>query len=44
VDYLVDADDADDAERAAVERFIAESAQAGIQAPETVLGATGPTA
>jgi hypothetical protein len=44
VDYLVDALDADDAERAAVERFMAESAHAGIQAPETVLGATGPTA
>jgi hypothetical protein len=41
-DYLVDAPTAHEAERAAVERFVRESAQAGVTAPETVLGATGP--
>ena len=41
-DYLVDAPTANDAERAAVARFIADSSAAGIPAPETVLGATGP--
>jgi hypothetical protein len=41
-DYLVDAPSAHEAERAAVGRFITESAQGGVPAPETVLGATGP--
>jgi hypothetical protein len=41
-DYLVDAPNAHDAERTAVGRFIADSSRAGIPAPETVLGATGP--
>ena len=41
-DYLVDATTAQDAERAAVDRFTAESAAGGIPAPETVLAATGP--
>ena len=40
-DYLVDAPNAQDAERTAVGQFLAESARAGIDAPETVLGATG---
>jgi hypothetical protein len=42
-DYVVDALSAHDAERTAVVQFMAESAQAGIEAPETVLGATGRT-
>lgn len=42
-DYLVDAASAHDAEQAAVGQFLAESARAGIEAPETILGATGPT-
>lgn len=41
-DYLVDAPTAQDAERAAVERFVAEAAAVGIPQPETVLAATGP--
>ena len=41
-DYLVDAPNGHDAEQTAVERFLAESAKAGIEAPETILGATGP--
>lgn len=41
-DYLVDAPSAKGAERTAVDRFIADSAAAGIPAPETVLAATGP--
>jgi hypothetical protein len=41
-DYLVDAPTAHEAERAAVQRFVTESAQAGLTVPETVLGATGP--
>jgi hypothetical protein len=41
-DYVVDAATAHDAERTAVAQFLAESAQAGIEAPETVLAATGP--
>jgi hypothetical protein len=41
-DYVVDAPSAHDAERTAVGQFLAESAQAGIEAPETILGATGP--
>ena len=41
-DFLVDAPTAYAAERAAVDRFIADSAGAGIPSPETVLGATGP--
>jgi hypothetical protein len=41
-DYLVDAPSEHDAERTAVDRFIADSAAAGITAPETVLAATGP--
>lgn len=41
-DYLVEAPSAHDAERTAVGQFLAECAQAGIEAPETILGATGP--
>ena len=41
-DYLVDAPSAHLAERAAVDRFIADSAGTGIPRPETVLAATGP--
>ena len=41
-DYLVEAPTAHDAERAAVRRFVTESAQAGVTVPETILGATGP--
>ena len=40
-DYVVDAASAHDAERAAVGQFLAESARDGIEAPETILGATG---
>lgn len=40
-DYIVDASSAPDAERTAVGQFLAESARAGIGAPETILGATG---
>jgi hypothetical protein len=43
-DYVVDAPSAHDAERTAVGQFLAESARAGIEAPETILGASGPTA
>ncbi len=42
-DYVVDALSAHDAECTAVGQFLAESAGAGIEAPETILGATGPT-
>jgi hypothetical protein len=42
-DYIVEAPHAQDAERTAVGQFLAESAQAGIETPETILGATGPT-
>ncbi len=42
-DYVVEAQTAHDAERTAVGQFLAESAQAGIEAPETILAATGPT-
>jgi hypothetical protein len=41
-DYLVDAPSAHEAERAAVDRFKADAAEAGIPTPETVLAATGP--
>ena len=41
-DYLVEAPSAEAAEQTAVGQFLAESAQAGIEAPETILGATGP--
>ena len=41
-DYLVDALSAQDAERTAVDRFMADSSTAGVAAPETVLAATGP--
>jgi hypothetical protein len=41
-DYSVDAQSARDAEGMAVDRFVADSSQAGITAPETVLAATGP--
>jgi hypothetical protein len=41
-DYVVDAENAQDAERAAIDRFIAESSAAGVATPETVLAATGP--
>jgi hypothetical protein len=41
-DYLVDAPSAHDAKRTAVDRFLVDSSQAGIAAPETVLAATGP--
>jgi hypothetical protein len=42
-DYIVDAPHAQDAKRTAVGQFLAESARAGIETPETILGATGPT-
>jgi len=42
-DYFVDAPSDHDAEHTAVGQFLAESAQAGIEAPETILGATGAT-
>ena len=42
-DYVVDAPSSRDAKRTAVQQFLAESARAGIKAPETILGATGPT-
>jgi hypothetical protein len=41
-DYAIDAPSARDAEGMAVDGFVADSAQAGITAPETVLAATGP--
>jgi hypothetical protein len=41
-DYVVDAPSAHDAERTAVRQFLAESERAGIEPPETILGATGP--
>jgi hypothetical protein len=41
-DYLVDAENARDADGMAVARFMADSSRDGIAAPETVLGATGP--
>ena len=41
-DYIVDAPSAHDAEGTAVRQFLAEAARAGIEPPETVLGATGP--
>jgi hypothetical protein len=40
-DYVVDAASAHDAERTAVGQFLAESAWDGIEAPETILAATG---
>ena len=43
-DYFIDAQSARDAEGRAVDRFMADSAQAGIAVPETVLAATGPLA
>ncbi len=42
-DYVVDAPSEHDAEHTAVGRFLAESAQAGIEAPETILGEAGTT-
>jgi hypothetical protein len=41
-DYLVDAPNAHDAERSAVDRFMADASKAGIPVPETVVAATGP--
>jgi hypothetical protein len=41
VGYIVDAPSARNAERTAVGQFLAESSRAGIEAPETILGATG---
>ena len=41
-DYLVEAPSEQEAERTAIDRFIADSSAAGIPAPETVLAATGP--
>jgi len=41
-DYSIEAGSARDAERMAVARFMADSSQAGIGAPESVLAATGP--
>jgi hypothetical protein len=41
-DYLVDAPSEQEAERTAIDRFMADSSAAGIPAPETVLAATGP--
>jgi hypothetical protein len=43
-DYVVEAQSARDAEAMAVDGFVAESSQADITAPETVLAATGPLA
>jgi hypothetical protein len=43
-DYLVDASSPHDAERTAVDRFLADASRAGVPAPETVLAATGPLA
>ncbi|MBI5106951.1 MAG: hypothetical protein HZB46_18550 [Solirubrobacterales bacterium] len=40
-DYVVEAETAGDAEGLAVDRFLADAADAGITAPETVLAATG---
>lgn len=40
-DYVVDAANAHDAERAAIKQFLAESARTGIETPETILAATG---
>jgi len=42
-DYIVEAPSAHQAQSTAVRQFLAESAQAGIEAPETILGATGPS-
>jgi hypothetical protein len=42
-DYVVDAPNAHDPERTAVGQFLAESARTGIEAQETILGATGST-
>jgi hypothetical protein len=42
-DYIVEAPSAHEAEQTAVGQFLSECAQAGIEAPETVLGAAGPT-
>jgi hypothetical protein len=39
-DYVVEAGSAHDAERTAVGQFLAESARAGIEAPERILGVT----
>lgn len=41
-DYLVDAGTPHDAERTAVERFVADAATAGLARAETVVAATGP--
>ena len=41
-DYLVDAPREQDAERTAIDRFMADSSAAGVPVPETVLAATGP--
>ena len=41
-DYAVEAASARDAEGEAVARFVADSSGDGIEAPETVLAATGP--
>jgi hypothetical protein len=40
-DYLVDAPDAHESEQTAIRRFLADTSEAGIPAPETVLAATG---
>ena len=42
VDYQIDADSAQAAERAAVERYAGEAAGVGIARAETVMAATGP--
>ena len=42
VDFVVDAPSPQDAERTAVERFLADASTAGIAGPETVVAATGP--
>jgi len=41
-DYAIEAETAREAEATAVDGFVADSSKAGITAPETVLGATGP--
>jgi hypothetical protein len=41
-DYIVDADNAQSAEQAAVDLFRSDTSAAGIAAPETLVAATGP--
>ena len=41
-DYIIEADDAQSAQNAALDRFRSENSAAGVAAPETVVAATGP--